>query len=174
MNIFKQRLLNSAQALDDARPIFGWFDGFDMRDYGGLCGTPHCVLGHYAKRRDMQKDFRLGYTNGWLLSKDTGTRLQWHDLVITDHFGISHQESFNLFSGVGCNDARNRDEAIAFIRAFAEAKWPEPKPVPAIDPAFERFKSNLEISSTNRPRGIDRRKGLIGNCASSEGIDFGD
>lgn len=131
MNVYRNRLLNVAVALREAKHP----KRFKMEDWGGLCGTPHCALGHYAVRRDLQTTFSLNLIGNL---RSQGQRWRWEDIIC--HFGISDGEASSLFGTFGCGDAQNPKEAVRFIEDFVARKWPEDSPV-------EKLKAKLRESA---------------------------
>lgn len=85
-------------------------DSFTMEAYGS-CGTPACCLGTYASRQDLQSDFGVFYDSigkGFVTSKkivDKGACLAPDSYRVVRHFDITPQESWELFSPKGCNNA---------------------------------------------------------------------
>lgn len=127
MNIYKSRLLNVVKALRESpRP-----QSFTMKDTGGICGTPHCAIGHYAARRDLQNDFHLTFF-GRMKCRERN----WNVLDLAQHFGLSLNETYLLFGSDGCNNAQNPAEAIEYIEGFMDRKWPA-------DPGVTKLKEQL-------------------------------
>jgi len=134
------RLENLIVALRDAEPR-----NFCMDSYAS-CGTPACVLGHYAARTDLQSDFKLAlgaHGDLVLLNLQTGRPDDYWSLHCQEHFGLSWDETEELFvsaecsgcqghgcdeclcsgepsSLAGCGGAKTPSEAIAYIRAFID------------------------------------------------------
>jgi hypothetical protein len=115
------RLEKLIVALQDASPR-----DFDMLHYGMSCGTPQCVLGHYASRRDLQRSFELvrpEYGEVVLRSRtgrpSCGYTL-YADMPIQSHFGISYDQCEELFGPAGCGDAKTPKQAIRYIRKFID------------------------------------------------------
>jgi hypothetical protein len=106
-----ERLQNCIVALRDANP-----EHFSMTHVAD-CGTPSCVLGHYAARRDLQDEFRLTPQSNWMLDAN-GDEPNYDDPSVCDHFDLTEKEAAELFGSHGCNDARTPQEAIAYIEAF--------------------------------------------------------
>jgi hypothetical protein len=109
----KRRLLNVAKALREAvHPEY-----FTMRKFGLACKTPACAFGHYAVRKDMQKVFSLSM--GGYLKKYRGRLLKGcHDDLVLDHFGITQDQSIELFGAFGCGHAQTPVDAAEFIENF--------------------------------------------------------
>jgi hypothetical protein len=115
MTMNKERLLNVAKALRESpKPR-----AFKMADFHS-CGTPHCAIGHYAARRDLQQFFQL-------------SRKHWSPMVgvwgathvpceiwphYEAHFGITHQQAGELFSYYGCGRAETAIAAAEYIERF--------------------------------------------------------
>lgn len=98
--------------------------GFSMERFGNACGTPACVLGHYAARRDIQRSFRFlpsdnphpEFENNITTNKWESV---WHDgEEVCSHFGIDSYQAEELFGGDGCNEATTPTQAIRFITKF--------------------------------------------------------
>lgn len=132
MNIYVHRFNNAVRALQESPAPHR----FTMSRYGvpprsdsplfrdqGTCGTPACVLGHYAFRTDLQSMFRL--EDGDLADAD-GERIDYTDPLVAEHFGISRTEAFLLFGQNGCGGAKSPAQAIKYIKDFIAQKWPAP------------------------------------------------
>jgi hypothetical protein len=97
---------------------------FDMSIFGTNCGTPCCVLGHYASRRDLQDAFLLddkGYL--WVTVPGTGGELKYRiwfsdAYEIRCHFGLDVDGCLELFSAHGCGLAEEPHLAAAYIEEF--------------------------------------------------------
>jgi hypothetical protein len=120
MNTHKQRLLNVAKALREAKKP----ENFTMERYGGFCRTPFCAIGHYASRADLQRAFRLSLFQGSLQTR-LGKDIAHDHHIVCGHFGITSYEAESIFGQDGCGGAQYIDEAVKFIEDFAERKWPE-------------------------------------------------
>lgn len=127
----KQRLLDVAKALREGRHQ----KRFTMEDWGGLCGTPHCALGHYAARKDLQHTFRLTFT-GKLRMVGVTDMPDWDR--IGRYFGLSGVEAIQLFGWSGCDYAMTPQQAAEYIERFAAKKWP------AEAPEMKQLKQKLE------------------------------
>lgn len=116
----KKRLLNLIRALEESPNP----KGFSMRDFGDGCGTPMCVLGHYAARKDLQRAFGLDPAVGEsLLVNRRGTVFYSHwSKEVEEHFGLKGSESETLFGGWGCGGAKTIPQAIRFIKRFIKKK----------------------------------------------------
>jgi hypothetical protein len=88
-------------------------DHFSMTRYANGCGTPACVLGNYASRRDLQKSFTL---------HEFVENIAFDDLRVLEHFGITESEARVLFSTQGCRGAITPEGAVAFLEEFLEYK----------------------------------------------------
>lgn len=133
--ICAQRLLNAATALRESEQP----SKFDMIKYVNQCGTPACVFGHYAARTDMQNLIQISKLwDGFTLEYTERTQLAYNDKNLTqlykgadydddlvlEHFGITYDESNDLFSHVGCNHARTAIKAAEYIENFlADKGW---------------------------------------------------
>lgn len=128
ISLYEQRLRNCIVALRESpRPDafsmkrFGW-GIFDSNPQGYLCGTPACVLGHYAARTDLQDAFVLD-AQGYRGSGRYGyTPATWG--AECAHFGLTIGECSELFGVVGCGGARTTQEAIAYLEAFIAHRYP--------------------------------------------------
>lgn len=139
--VHQKRLLNVVRALKESPNP----KAFDMRQFGygkddinedgmawvsgeyvpNKCGTPACALGHYAARPDLQRKFKLKdsgrvYTTSGRLISIGGIMTKTNPVLV--HFGISPEESFELFSSMGCNDAQTPQEAMSYIKKFVANK----------------------------------------------------
>lgn len=122
----EQHLRNCIRALQESpKP-----EAFAMRCFihanGSHCGSPACVLGHYASRPDLQNLFvfeppsiRVHYRQG---SKYVnGGPVEYRDHYFLEHFGLEDEdEADELFGGEGCANAQTPDEAIAYLEGFIE------------------------------------------------------
>lgn len=114
-----ERLLNAARAVRE-----GAADKFTMLEYTHPCGTPACVLGHYAARADLQQDFSLAPgPEGWyLVLTSDGSRVHYDDYAVLEHFGVTHLQSAQLFSRSGCASAKTSEAAAAYIEEFVRVR----------------------------------------------------
>lgn len=131
-----ERLEKLITALEGADPA-----DFDMDTYGHRCGTPACVLGHFAARTDLQDIFLLvRATSEWhdgrpLVQTTYGWSCDIDGTEVCGYFGISQQQAFELFgpykyefdedgearvSAGGCGGAKTPLQAIAFLRKFID------------------------------------------------------
>lgn len=131
-----QRLLNAARALrESSHPERFTMKRFVHSDESSCrgenwCGSPACVLGHYAARSDIQDAFKVQTTK-------VKTRDGEHDrhacirviendsLVVCpsdtdvcDHFAVARFYASELFDSDGCGNARSTIEAARYIEAF--------------------------------------------------------
>lgn len=106
-------------------------EAFTMCSYAHECGTPACCLGHYALRHDLQNVFKLSAMRRLKLVDWTkgGKDIEFDDEPVLEHFGINTKESFELFSGTGCNYAGTPEAAAQFIENFIKEK----QRVPTVD-----------------------------------------
>lgn len=125
MNVFKQRLLNAALAVRQSPAP----RRFTMLRETHDCGTPACVWGHYYLRTDLQNVFVPHAERGLarLRGIPNGNSLAFYSREVREHFGLTYDESYQLFDVDGCGNAQTTEEAVAYIEAFCERKWPEPK-----------------------------------------------
>lgn len=111
-----QRLLNVATALREAPRSLA--RKFDMTLYGHNCKTPACAIGHYAFRRDLQRVFRLS-RDGRLIFPN-GEKTSHSDVTSLRHFGITYDESCELFDDTGCDEAKTPIQAARYIEKFLD------------------------------------------------------
>jgi hypothetical protein len=117
----RTRLGRLITVLEDADPKV-----FSMAQFTHACGTPSCVLGHYASRRDIQRTFRLGdhdpipcdRCGGPEILTNNGKPIGFDDPAVLDHFGITIDEAYELFDSDGCGRAQTPKQAIRFLRKF--------------------------------------------------------
>jgi len=128
--IKKKRLLNAAKATREMEN----FHDFSMGAYGKQtdhpCGSPMCVLGNYAHRRDLQDAFSLG-KDGSLRKRGGRKGLWFADPYVLNHFGITTEQAYELFSTYGCGDARFAGQAADYIENFVRC---DGKLVPGVKP----------------------------------------
>lgn len=78
-------------------------------DDGNVCGTPACVLGHWA---------------AWQMSSGRITHLRhpvdaaMHVLRYPGEYGLTEEQKNELFEIRGCANAQTKDAAIAYIENF--------------------------------------------------------
>ncbi len=111
-------------ALGDKRKVG---DAFDMENYGNeVCGTPACVLGTYAYRKDVQSAFCLRrdrvYGDIGVFVKGASECVSYDSEVVQKHFGIDYDEADVLFGSEGCDSAQNEEDAARFIEQFIADK----------------------------------------------------
>jgi len=118
----EQRLRNVVRALRESTGP----ENFSMSSWATCCGTPACVIGHYAYRTDLQKAFTL--TNHGDIYKIADPvpistfSTNEPDITFAKHFDIALDESRNLFGCYGCGEAKTIEEAIAYIEDFIDKK----------------------------------------------------
>lgn len=98
--------------------------GLDMDCYH-KCGTPSCVLGHYAARRDIQNTFYLGKTHSLCITGDpTGRHIHFNDTTVLNEFGITHCDATDLFDGDRLGDSRypKPSEVVEYLIEFLKTK----------------------------------------------------
>lgn len=128
MNIYRQRAQNLIRALRESPDPAG----FTMGCWARPCGTPACVLGHYAARSDLQDVFqfrrdRFGFlVVAHVVDGTSITPMDNYSKELLGHFGLMEDEAFELFSTRGCGSARTPEQAIAYIQSFMDKKWPAP------------------------------------------------
>ena len=97
-----------------------------------LCGTPACALGHYASRTDLQRKMRIAQLGKeWFtgvplygLRYNNNRAVGFDDRTILDHFGITRDETYELFDGYGCGGAKTAIEAAQYIEDFVQNRYP--------------------------------------------------
>jgi hypothetical protein len=141
VNIHAQRLLNVARALRESLIP----DHFDMGIYAHHCGTPACAIGHYASRTDLQ-DLLFLSKGGNLCSATTRDSIDYYEAWVLQHFGITDEQSDELFSPQGCGNAETPNQAADFIEAFVAEKWPGS----VLDPTYVKLKGDLNIAAAVR------------------------
>lgn len=109
----KERLLNVAKACRETK----FPDAFTMEKFGHNCNTPACALGNYAIRDDLQSTFSLR-RSGELRPRDEDRFIGFDDDEVLDHFGLTYEQSNELFSPYGCAEAQTPNEAAEFIERF--------------------------------------------------------
>lgn len=120
----EKRLLEAADLVENS-------SSFDMHTWIHPCGTPACVLGHYAVAHPEAWGILNGvpFLNPKLsrcradkefFSARNESRLSVLEGA-AEYFGISRAEADIIFSGSGCGMARTGAEAAAFIRGFVTA-----------------------------------------------------
>lgn len=138
----KERLLLAARVLREAakqRELANDYQRhFNMCRFVNDCGTPACVLGHYAVRKDVQELFALGCENishfaysvrGELLYRESTVHdyrpTDYCSLEVRGHFDVNEAECEALFGPMGCHNALTEEEAADFIEeCVAEDKIP--------------------------------------------------
>lgn len=120
--IQKKRLLNVARALRESKVP----KDFSMACFVNDCGTPACALGHYASRRDLQREFDL--TDTGAVCNSDGLKVRVGSLILDwlgdalPHFGLSPRETSELFTGDGCGNAKTVKQAARYIERFVARK----------------------------------------------------
>lgn len=82
------------------------------------CGTPSCVLGHYAARRDLQHTFNIYIGLSGLYSNNDSSLTGVDTRTTQDHFGINRDEAWELFGSSGRGDAVTPKQVIAYVKRF--------------------------------------------------------
>lgn len=125
-----RNLLRLAEILDDADQMHR-DDGepkYDQSNYIHPCGTPACAMGHYALATEA--DFRISpYGAGWWFTNRSDGRILLIDDFAKSEFCLEDHESWELFSGSGCGNAKTAKQAAAYIRRFVDRKCPMPPPM---------------------------------------------
>jgi hypothetical protein len=132
--VHQKRLLNVAKALrESANPeafTMEWFVHGDteQRDQGRVspfsCGTPACAIGHYAARRDLQRELKIVVREGDAEVVDS-RRLPATCWSVHEHFGVTPDESRDLFAYAGCGGAKTPKAAARYIERFVARKVKE-------------------------------------------------
>lgn len=137
MNLLRMNalLLANRQAVND----------FTMSTW--RCGTACCLIGNYALRPDLQSSFTLERNvflsddgeedynlyigdlqyDGVFIINGIGYNGIWHS--IAGHFGLTMEETVDLFSYYGSNRHHTREQAIAYVEQFVAKKLLE-RPAP--------------------------------------------
>lgn len=121
------------------------------------CGTPACVLGNFAARRDLQRLFTidLDAASDFYVACN-GEPFYFHDAEkACDYFGLdsNDDELDKLFGSNGCGNAQTPQEAIDFIeeviaRKKAGRSFPPSKPTELV---YQRIDPNIIKRSTLTP-----------------------
>lgn len=102
------------------------------------CGSPGCLLGHLAAREDLQDFLTFDEHRGMVFAGQTRTEIDWDesdnqverevpkparydDAELHEWFGINEEQATALFGPNGCDDARNIEDAVAYVQAFIDA-----------------------------------------------------
>lgn len=93
-------------------------DQFSMALYHS-CGTPCCVIGNYAAS-SLQKTFQLQGSCEVGLASEPNVR--GYGKAAEEHFSITAEESYELFSQSGCGHARTPTAAADYIESFIRRK----------------------------------------------------
>jgi len=115
----KARLEKLIVALDGVKP-----KQFDMTMYAHACGSPACVLGHFAARSDLQKKFKFNekcdrFSAAVLLVKG-GKPVYFEDDEVLEYFGITPAQSEYLFGCDGPNEFATPAMMRRRIRKFID------------------------------------------------------
>jgi len=122
MNPHATRLLNVARALRESPAP----ERFTMHTFTHACGTPACAFGHYAARTDLQSLFRVT-DRGEVEIKSGDGSWQWPGSIKSHamtHFCINDDNYDELFSTIGCANAKTPLQAAQYIEDFVRRKWP--------------------------------------------------
>ena len=113
--VHERRLRNVIRALKESPNP----KAFTMSCFINSCGTHACALGHYAARRDLQREFRV-------ITNDRGVRGLDECMFAAEksrkHFGLDDGEFAELFGTTGCGNAKTAKKAIRYIEKFIERK----------------------------------------------------
>jgi hypothetical protein len=125
MNKFQeQNLRNVARALRESPDP----SKFCMEAYFNGCGTPACAWGHYVARPDLNggryrpKRFVTSITSYTSTVGLDGLTRAYPWAVADEEFGLTEEETDELFSEEGCGWAQTPNEAADYIEAFIEDK----------------------------------------------------
>lgn len=78
-----------------------------------VCGTPSCVLGHWAAWRVQTKRVSVG-GKGWRHPVNAAMDV----LMSPSNYGLTEDQKDELFESTGCNRAPTKEAAIAYIERF--------------------------------------------------------
>lgn len=115
--INKERLLNVSRALRESPAP----EHFNMSIYVHECGTPACALGHYGLRQDLQSLLVYAPDKPYgkdLRSAETRQLVSYQDYEVLEHFGITYDQSEELFDSDGCGNAQTAIEAAQYLEEF--------------------------------------------------------
>lgn len=106
------RLLRAAELTRRANP-----KKFHMDYFVHPCGTPACVLGNYAA--DPDTPFVIHRGDPWHIYTcvEPGP-VGFDNHEICEHFAISREDAWVLFTSIGCGNAQTPDEAADFLEEF--------------------------------------------------------
>lgn len=125
MRVNIDALLACAQAVREAaKPenfsmaLYGWTRWFAVdADRGDMeineCGTPACVIGHYASRQDLQNVLIL--RGNRLIWKQSDVAVSYADPAVLDYFGLDDLQADELFGSEGCGEAESPSDAADYI-----------------------------------------------------------
>jgi len=100
---------------------------FSMEHFGTDCGTPLCVIGHLAVRRDLQQAFTLLPHGTGLVECETGVPFYLKEPLLQDFFGVTREAIAELFSESGCGGAATPEAAIAYLETFIDGDTVTPE-----------------------------------------------
>jgi hypothetical protein len=114
MTMNKERLLNVVRALRETK----YPEKFSMSKFAWACNTPACAFGNYAARHDLQDVFELNPETHEprLCTRPGFIGIDDHHLL--DHFGITYEQSQDLFGVRGCENAVTPEHAAEYIVNF--------------------------------------------------------
>lgn len=135
-----QNLRNAVRATREA-PYFNMCffvaGPYEKTNLGIECRTPGCIIGNYAARQDLQTLFYINDDNDICLRVEPyplephGVRahlLFFENPKFLEHFGISFDEAYELFSGRGCDRAgKDAVKAANYIEDFITRKLEQQK-----------------------------------------------
>ena len=98
-------------------------------DTNNWCGTPACVLGHWAVMKASQE-----HSPGWkrMSRTDELIRAVAGREGMRTVGGLTDDQVMELFGSIGCGNAETAEQAIAYIEAFIRrhgGSLEEPKPL---------------------------------------------
>lgn len=111
-----RRLRQAAKILRKVAP-----NKFNMESITHTCGTPACVLGHYAA--NSKTPFSLQDRQLVLGEIDIG--YNYDHPAIQDHFDLTPKQCAELFDVTGCGNAILPSEAADYIEDFVKARAKE-------------------------------------------------
>lgn len=143
-----KRLLNVAKSLRDAHKakmkfdmgnyVFGQIEAVEENDSheqsqfvnteANFCGSPSCALGHFAARTDLQRVLKIAihentdFKYAQLELRSTNERADMLEEELLQYFGLNKEEMKELFSGVGCRNAKSAITAAKYIEKFVASR----------------------------------------------------
>lgn len=128
-----------------------FYMGMYLRDWpapsNNFCGTPACVVGHWAceQARNVPDIERVEEIQA-LLQRATHTREEYGGVTA---MGLTGAEVRELFGSVGCLGAQTKEQAIAYLEGFIlrnGGSLEDPQPlVVALAPDWEAMAASRTI-----------------------------